>query len=222
MVRESRTRRVKRASDLILAIPALLVLSPVLGIVALLIRVKLGSPVLFRQARPGRNGAPFTALKFRTMTDARDDSGTLLRDAERLTPLGRFLRTSSLDELPELFNVIRGDMSLVGPRPLLLRYIPYFTETERIRFTVLPGITGLAQVSGRNDLSWEERIAADVQYVRTWSLLLDLRILLKTLVRVLTRHGLRVDPRSTMRDFDEERRGCPGVPARIHNETITC
>jgi lipopolysaccharide/colanic/teichoic acid biosynthesis glycosyltransferase len=139
------------------------------------------------------------------MSEERDETGDLLPDGDRLTPLGRWLRKLSLDELPGLLNVIRGEMSLVGPRPLLERYTPYYTAAERLRFTMLPGITGLAQVSGRNELGWDERIAADVEYIREWSLFLDLRILALTLWRVLTRSGCRVDPGSTMLDFDEER-----------------
>jgi lipopolysaccharide/colanic/teichoic acid biosynthesis glycosyltransferase len=196
----------KRLVDLVLVIPALVVLSPVLGAVALLVRIKLGQPILFRQLRPGLNGNPFTIYKFRTMTDACDAAGNLLPDSSRLIPFGRFLRSTSLDELPELFNIVKGDMSLVGPRPLLMRYTPYFTEKEQIRFQVRPGITGLAQISGRNDLVWDARIAADVSYVRQYSLALDLSILFKTVGRVVTRQGLQSDPGAAMLDFDVERR----------------
>jgi lipopolysaccharide/colanic/teichoic acid biosynthesis glycosyltransferase len=212
----------KRALDLCLAVTALVLLSPVLGIVALWVRIRLGRPVIFRQERPGLGEEPFTLLKFRTMTDERDESGALLPDGERLMGPGRLLRKLSLDELPELFNVLRGDMSLVGPRPLLLRYSPFFTEEERLRFSVLPGITGLAQVSGRNDLSWDERISADVRYVRDRSLLLDLKILALTLWRVLTRHGHQVNPGATMLDFDEERRTRSAEPVRDTGRLITC
>jgi len=161
---------------------------------------------LFKQKRPGLHGKPFTIYKFRTMTDERDGNGALLPDGERLTRIGRFLRKTSMDELPELFNVLKGDMSIVGPRPLLMRYYPYFTDEEKIRFSVLPGITGLSQVSGRNDLPWDKRIATDLQYVYNYSFNLDIWILLMTVRRVITRHGLRVDPGKTMIDFDEERR----------------
>jgi lipopolysaccharide/colanic/teichoic acid biosynthesis glycosyltransferase len=140
------------------------------------------------------------------MIDARDIAGNMLPDGQRLTPFGRFLRKTSLDELPELLNVIKGEMSLVGPRPLLMRYYPYFTDEERVRFTVRPGITGLAQVSGRNDLSWDLRIAADIEYVRTYSFWMDITILFKTALTVFTHRGLQVDPGATMLDFDEERR----------------
>ena len=195
----------KRILDLSIAIPALILLSPLMGIIALLVRFKLGSPVLFKQKRPGINGVPFTILKFRTMKEEFDEHGRPLPDKDRLTPFGAFLRRTSLDELPELFNVLRGEMSLVGPRPLLMRYTPYFTDEERIRFTVPPGITGLAQVSGRNDMGWDERLAADVEYVRNRSLLLDLRILFLTLWRVLSRQGVQVAPNTTMPDLDVER-----------------
>lgn len=196
----------KRVLDCLAAASAMAVLSPLLVVIALMVRLKLGSPVLFRQLRPGLYGTPFLLYKFRTMTDDRDPAGELLPDAERLTPFGRFLRSTSLDELPELLNVLKGEMSLVGPRPLLMRYDPYFTEAERVRYGVRPGITGLAQVSGRNDLPWDARIGLDVRYVQTYSLWLDLRILCLTLWRAATRHGLRVDPSAAMMDFDQERR----------------
>lgn len=195
----------KRLFDLVIALLALFILAPVIGLVALLVHLKLGAPVLFRQQRPGLHGKPFTLYKFRTMTDARDAAGNLLPDSARLTPFGRLLRNTSLDELPELWNVIKGDMSLVGPRPLLMRYMPYFYETEKTRFNVRPGITGLAQISGRNNLSWDLRIATDVQYVQSLSFWLDLKILWLTLWRVITRQGLQVDPGATMLNLDEER-----------------
>ena len=196
----------KRVFDLVITLPVLVVVSPALLGIGLLVRLKLGSPVLFRQERPGLNGRLFKIAKFRTMTDEHDAGGELLPDAQRLMKLGRILRSTSLDELPELFNVLKGEMSIVGPRPLLMRYYPYFTEDERIRFTVKPGITGLAQISGRNDLSWDQRIASDVRYVKELSFALDLHIMILTLWRVISRHGLQVDPGATMLDFDEERR----------------
>jgi lipopolysaccharide/colanic/teichoic acid biosynthesis glycosyltransferase len=197
----------KRALDLALTIPALVLLSPLLLFIALVVRIALGAPVLFRQVRPGLHGKPFTLYKFRTMTDARDAQGNLLPDAERLTRIGKFLRATSLDELPELFNVLRGEMSLVGPRPWVMRYMPYFNQEERVRFMVRPGITGLAQISGRNDLTWDQRIAMDVEYVRTYSFSLDIWILLLTIGRVIAQRGLRVNPRASMLDFDIERSG---------------
>jgi sugar transferase EpsL len=198
----------KRTFDLLFATAALIALSPLFALVAVVVRIFLGSPVLFRQVRPGYKARPFTCLKFRTMTDKRDAQGQLLSDAERLTPLGRFLRGTSFDELPELINVIRGEMSLVGPRPLLMRYLPYFTDKEHMRFEARPGITGLAQVNGRNDLTWDERLAMDVDYVATRNLLVDLKILLLTLVQVVRHAGVRVDPGGVMLDLDAERKGC--------------
>lgn len=200
------TLAAKRAGDVAFA-TALLILSaaPAIG-VAVVVRRWLGSPVLFRQRRPGRFGRPFTMLKFRTMTDARDDSGTLLHDADRLTSLGAFLRRSSLDEIPSLINVIKGDMSLVGPRPLLDRYTQWFTTSERQRLHVRPGITGLAQVRGRNLVRWDDRLAADVEYVRNLTVRQDLRILLATARQVLRRTGAVADPESIMRNLDDERR----------------
>ena len=185
-------RRGKRALDLVASILALLLLAPALLLLALLVRLKLGAPVLFRQARPGLGGKPFTLYKFRTMTDARDAAGRLLPDAERLTPLGRFLRSTSLDELPELFNVLKGEMSLVGPRPLLVEYLPYYSATEQQRHSVRPGITGLAQINGRNNLFWDARLAHDVEYAENISLHLDLCVLVSTVATVLRRQGVQV------------------------------
>lgn len=196
----------KRSLDLLLTVPALVLLSPFIAILAVIVHLKLGTPVLFRQQRPGRYERVFTIYKLRTMTDARDPDGDLLPDAKRLTSFGRSLRSTSLDELPELINVVRGEMSLVGPRPLLARYTPYFTDDERIRFDVRPGITGLSQVCGRNDLGWDQRIATDVRYVKEHSLALDIQILFSTLINVFTKRGVQVDPGAVMLDFDEERR----------------
>lgn len=196
----------KRSLDIIASLLGLLVLSPVIVVLCILVRRKLGSPVLFKQQRPGRFEEPFTMVKFRTMTDARDAEGRLLHDRERLTPFGAFLRRTSLDELPELFNVLRGNMSLVGPRPLLDRYLPWYRPEERCRHWVRPGITGLAQISGRNRVVWDQRLGFDVQYVREWSLWLDLRILAATIKPVLHRHGVVVVPDESMLDLDAERR----------------
>ncbi len=191
----------KRLVDLIVAAAALGALAPAFAALAVLVRLRIGAPVLFRQQRPGRHAQPFTLLKFRTMTDGRDAGGLLLPDAERLTPLGRFLRETSLDELPELINVVRGEMSLVGPRPLLMQYLARYTREQRRRHEVRPGITGWAQVQGRNALPWEERFALDVWYVDHYSLWLDLRIVCRTLAAVLGRRGIREEGQATMSEF---------------------
>ncbi|ADY27192.1 Undecaprenyl-phosphate galactose phosphotransferase (plasmid) [Deinococcus proteolyticus MRP] len=198
---------VKRAVDLVASAVGLALLGVPMLALSALVRSRLGSPVLFTQTRPGRYGDPFTMYKFRTMTDERGPDGELLPDSVRLTPFGSFLRSTSLDELPELFNVLRGDMSLVGPRPLLMRYTPYFTEAERQRLNVRPGITGWAQVNGRNTASWDERLAMDVWYVQNRNLLLDLKVLLMTLQKVVKRSGVVVDAESIMQNLDDERRG---------------
>ena len=194
-------RFAKPALDRALAAAALVVLSPVLGGVALLVRRRLGSPVLFRQVRPGLHGRPFEMVKFRTMTDARDAAGVLLPDADRLPPFGRWLRSTSLDELPELWNVLQGEMSLVGPRPLLMRYLARYTPEQARRHEARPGITGLAQVSGRNALSWEAKFALDVDYVDRRSLRLDAWILWQTVVRVLRRDGVTAGDHATAHEF---------------------
>lgn len=196
----------KRLFDLVAASLGLIVLLPVLAVLAVLVRIFLGSPVIFRQQRPGLHAVPFTLYKFRTMNDRRDASGKLLPDAQRLTAFGRFLRSTSLDELPELCNVLRGEMSLVGPRPLLVRYTPYFTEEEMRRFSVPPGITGWAQINGRNHASWDQRLSDDIWYVDHWSLWLDIRILALTVAKVVKRDGVVPDTSSVMRDLDEERK----------------
>jgi lipopolysaccharide/colanic/teichoic acid biosynthesis glycosyltransferase len=170
-------------------------------LLAILIRHQLGSPVLFRQARPGLLGKPFTMIKFRSMTDQRSADGKLLPDAQRLTSLGRFLRASSLDELPELWNVLRGEMSLVGPRPLLMDYLPHYTREQARRHEVRPGITGWAQINGRNAISWEDKFVLDVWYVDNQSLALDLRILMLTVARVLSRKGINGDGEATVSRF---------------------
>lgn len=197
----------KRIMDMIGASVGLILFCPVIALVALAIRVTMGRPVLFRQVRPGYQARPFTMYKFRTMRDAYGPDGEPLLDAERLTPLGRLLRKTSLDELPQLWNVLRGDLSLVGPRPLLTRYLPYFTDREMIRHQVRPGITGWAQINGRNGSSWDQRLADDVWYVEHQGLWLDIRILLTTVRRALLGSGVVVDPESTMRNLDVERAG---------------
>ena len=192
---------VKRFFDLILTIPALIILSPVLALLALLIRLKLGSLILFRQQRPGQHGKPFTLFKFRTMTDARDQKGNLLPDAKRLTGFGQFLRRISLDELPEFFNVLEGDMSLVGPRPLLMQYLGRYSPEQARRHEVKPGITGWAQVNGRNALTWEQKFEHDVWYVDNWSIWLDIKIILITAWIILRREGINQPGQPTMEEF---------------------
>lgn len=176
---------IKRGLDFLLSLCGVIVLSPVLLVLCVLVRVKLGSPVLFRQERPGKSEKIFTLCKFRTMTDEKDADGKLLPDAVRLTKFGKFLRATSLDELPELFNILKGDMSIIGPRPLLVSYLPYYTEREKLRHSVRPGLTGLAQVSGRNFLDWDRRLEKDVEYVEHLSFGMDLKVLWMTVQTVL-------------------------------------
>lgn len=202
---EVATSLTKRAFDVTLASLGLVVLSPVLLVTALLVRYRIGSPVLFRQTRPGLRGQPFQILKFRTMTNAVDAEGQLLPDEERLTKCGQLLRSTSLDELPELINVVRGDMSLVGPRPLIMRYLERYTPEQARRNLARPGITGLAQVRGRNALSWEDRFALDVEYIDNWSLALDVRILFETVITVLKRDGISTEGHATAPEFMGER-----------------
>ena len=192
---------VKRVFDAMAALLALCLLSPVLVLVAWLIRRKLGSPVLFQQIRPGRYGQPFKMVKFRTMRDAIDADGNPLPDSERMTPFGSMLRSSSLDELPELWNVLKGEMSLVGPRPLLMEYLPLYSKEQARRHEVRPGVTGWAQINGRNALSWEEKFKLDVWYVNNQSLWLDLKILLLTVKKVFVREGISGEGEVTMSKF---------------------
>jgi sugar transferase EpsL len=191
----------KRIFDLIVATMALIALSPFLAVIAVVVRIFLGSPVLFRQVRPGYEARPFTCLKFRTMTERQDASGQLLSDAERLTRLGRFLRSTSLDELPELINVIAGEMSLVGPRPLLTQYLDRYTSEQMRRHEVRPGITGWAQINGRNASSWEQKFANDVWYVENHGFWLDLKILALTPWKTLRREGISQAGHATMQEF---------------------
>jgi lipopolysaccharide/colanic/teichoic acid biosynthesis glycosyltransferase len=187
--------------DILVASAALMLLAPPLLLLSVLVRISFGSPVLFRQVRPGLHGRPFMMVKFRTMTDERGADGALLPDAIRLTPIGRFLRATSLDELPELWNVIKGEMSLVGPRPLLMEYLPLYTPEQARRHEVRPGITGWAQVNGRNAVSWEKKFALDLWYVDHCSLWLDLRILLLTVRKVLAREGISATGEATTTRF---------------------
>lgn len=192
---------IKRSCDFFTAVLGLLVFSPVIALLALLIRRKLGTPVLFRQARPGLNGTQFEMIKFRTMTDARDAMGDMRSDAERLTSFGQFLRSTSLDELPELWNVLKGEMSLVGPRPLLMEYLPLYSQEQARRHDVRPGITGWAQVNGRNALSWNDKFKLDVWYVDNQSFWLDIKILFLTVKKVLIRDGINAEGQATAEKF---------------------
>ena len=199
---------VKRPLDAFLATGALIVFSPILLATAILVRIKLGAPVLFTQDRPGKNEKVFKLYKFRTMTDERDTEGKLLPDAERLTSFGAALRSSSLDELPELINIVKGDMSIIGPRPLLVQYLPYYTETEKHRHDVRPGLSGLAQVNGRNFVKWDQRLAYDVEYVNRITFLGDMKIVLKTIQKVFRREDVAPDPESVDEGYlDEIRKG---------------
>lgn len=197
-------RFIKRPLDFILSLLALIVLSPIMVIIAVLVRIKLGSPVLFTQERPGKDGKIFRIYKFRSMSDARDENGELLPDTDRLPAFGRKLRSTSLDELPELFNIIRGDMAIVGPRPLLVRYLPRYNERQKHRHDVRPGLTGLAQVHGRNEISWAKKIETDVRYVEHITFWEDFKIVIQTVLIVLKREGISVEcPEFTGTEADQ-------------------
>jgi len=191
----------KRLFDFVLSLLAIIVLSPILLITAILVKTKLGSPVIFKQERPGKNEKIFTLYKFRTMTDEKDENGNLLSDEIRLTKFGKMLRSTSLDELPELFNILKGDMSIVGPRPLLVKYLPRYNEHQKHRHDVKPGFTGWAQCNGRNAISWEEKFDLDVYYVNHLSFLLDIKIIFKTVKTVLCREGISSGTSVTMEEF---------------------
>ena len=191
----------KRLIDFILSLIALIILSPILLILAILVRIKLGSPIIFKQKRPGLNEKIYILYKFRTMTDAKDEQGNLLPDEIRLTKFGKLLRSTSLDELPELFNILKGDMAIVGPRPLLVRYLPLYNDHQKHRHDVRPGFTGWAQCNGRNAISWEEKFDLDVYYTKHISLFLDLKIILKTVKVVLFREGISSKTSVTMEEF---------------------
>jgi undecaprenyl phosphate N,N'-diacetylbacillosamine 1-phosphate transferase len=192
---------IKRPMDFILSLCAIIVLAPVLLIIAILVRIKLGSPVLFKQKRPGLNEKIFTLYKFRTMTDERDENGDLLPDEIRLTRFGKLLRSTSLDELPELFNIIKGDMSVVGPRPLLIQYLPLYNNNQKRRHEVRPGLSGHAQVNGRNAISWEDKFVLDVEYVDNISFISDWKIIILTLKKAFMREGINSETAATMEDF---------------------
>lgn len=192
---------IKRALDILVATLGILLFGSLMLIVAILVRIRLGSPVIFQQERPGLHGKPFRMFKFRTMTDERNADGSLKSDLERLTPFGKWLRATSMDELPELLNILRGDMSAVGPRPLLMKYLPLYNERQRKRHDVKPGITGWAQINGRNALTWEEKFELDVWYVENRSLRLDCKIFFLTFAKVLRAHGVSGDGVVTAREF---------------------
>lgn len=194
----------KRFLDFILSLAAIIILSPVYIIVALLVRTKLGSPVIFTQERPGKDEKIFKMYKFRSMTDERDEDGNLLPDEVRLTSFGKKLRSTSLDELPELFNILKGDMSIVGPRPLLVQYLPLYNDEQKHRHDVRPGLTGWAQVNGRNTITWEDKFKLDVEYTERYSFFMDLKVFLKTVSSVLKREGISSDTSVTMEDFKGE------------------
>lgn len=192
---------VKRLLDIVISLCGIIVLSPVYLILAILVRVKLGSPVIFKQERPGKDEKIFHLYKFRSMTDEKDENGNLLLDEVRLTPFGKKLRGTSLDELPELFNILKGEMSIIGPRPLLVRYLPRYNEFQRHRHDVRPGLTGLAQINGRNAITWEQKFEYDVEYVRNLSFALDVRIFMGTVRAVLKREGISSETSATMEEF---------------------
>lgn len=195
------SKLIKRFMDFLIAALSIIIFSPLLIILAILVRVKLGGPVIFKQERPGLNGKVFKLYKFRTMTDAKDENGNLLDDEYRLTSFGKKLRSTSLDELPELYNILKGDMSIVGPRPLLVKYLPLYNDEQKRRHDVRPGLTGLAQVSGRNAITWTEKFNKDIEYVDNVSLRLDISIFFKTIYCVLKREGINSDSAATMEDF---------------------
>lgn len=202
---------VKRMLDFILSLLALIILMPVMLIIYILVRIKLGKPAIFKQKRPGKDEKIFTLYKFRTMTNEKDENGKLLPDSQRLTKFGKFLRSSSLDELPELINIIKGDMSIVGPRPLAVQYLPYYNEQEKHRHDVRPGLTGLAQINGRNNLSWEEKFEYDLNYINEITLKNDINIILKTIIKVFKKQDVVVRGTGKNIDFDEYRRKEIGV-----------
>ena len=199
------SKYIKRLLDILISLTFIVLFSWLYLILVILVRIKLGSPILFCQKRPGYNEKIFTLYKFRTMTDKRDEKGNLLPDSERLTKFGSMLRSTSLDELPEMFNILKGDMSLIGPRPLLVEYLPYYTEEERLRHSVRPGLTGLAQVSGRNYLAWDKRLAKDVEYVNHISFIMDVKIIIKTIMVVLKKENIAIDTNIVEGNLCDER-----------------
>ncbi len=197
----------KRFLDIFISLISLIILSPILLIIAILVRINLGSPIIFKQERPGKNEKVFTLYKFRTMTDKKDENGELLPDSERRTKFGDFLRSTSMDELPELVNILVGSMSIIGPRPLLVEYLPYYTNEEHHRHDVRPGLTGWAQANGRNLVNWDDRFKMDLEYVNNLTFLMDIKIIFKTVKIVLKREGIRQEGQATMGSLNEYRSG---------------
>lgn len=193
---------IKRMLDFILSLIALIVLSPLMIIIGILVRIKLGRPVIFKQKRPGKNEKIFTLYKFRTMTDEKDEQGNLLADEKRLTKFGKFLRSTSLDELPELWNILKGEMAIVGPRPLLVEYLPLYNEEQKHRHDIKPGLTGLAQITGRNAIQWEEKFKEDIEYVNNITFIQDTKIILKTFIKVFKKDGINQEGNATIRKFE--------------------
>ena len=193
---------IKRMLDFILSLIALIVLSPLMIIIGILVRIKLGKPVIFKQKRPGKNEKIFTLYKFRTMTDEKDEQGNLLADEKRLTKFGKFLRSTSLDELPELWNILKGEMAIVGPRPLLVEYLPLYNEEQKHRHDIKPGLTGLAQITGRNAIQWEEKFKEDIEYVNNITFIQDTKIILKTFIKVFKKDGINQEGNATMKKFE--------------------
>lgn len=193
---------IKRMLDFILSLIALIVLSPLMIIIGILVRIKLGRPVIFKQKRPGKDEKIFTLYKFRTMTDEKDEQGNLLADEKRLTKFGKFLRSTSLDELPELWNILKGEMAIVGPRPLLVEYLPLYNEEQKHRHDIKPGLTGLAQITGRNAIQWEEKFKEDIEYVNNITFIQDTKIILKTFIKVFKKDGINQEGNATIRKFE--------------------
>ena len=193
---------IKRMLDFILSLIALIVLSPLMIIIGILVRIKLGRPVIFKQKRPGKNEKIFTLYKFKTMTDEKDEQGNLLADEKRLTKFGKFLRSTSLDELPELWNILKGEMAIVGPRPLLVEYLPLYNEEQKHRHDIKPGLTGLAQITGRNAIQWEEKFKEDIEYVNNITFIQDTKIILKTFIKVFKKDGINQEGNATIRKFE--------------------
>ena len=198
---------IKRIIDIILSLLALIILSPLIIIIGISVRIKIGKPIIFKQKRPGKNEEIFILYKFRTMTEEKDEYGNLLPDEKRLTEFGKFLRSTSLDELPELFNILKGDMSIVGPRPLLVEYLPLYNEQQKHRHDVRPGLTGLAQINGRNSITWNKKFNEDIEYVNNITFMLDVKIVFKTIAKVIKKEGINQDENTTMKKFAGNEKG---------------